>query len=245
MELDRNLQARLDQSAARSGELALVQACLSGDAQALARFEREFGACVRAGAAHVCPDPSFVEETASALRVRLFSGPAPKLAAYSGRGPLAAWLRIVAARLALDHCRSEQRRRARERAAPLLSQPASPEAERGLDRARYAGPFATAMRAALQALEPRQRALLVLRYRDGLELEELGERFAVHRATVQRWLGLATIALRAELAAELSRAGARLSTSELTGLGPQLTSALGPAIASWLGAGTCSGERQS
>jgi RNA polymerase sigma-70 factor (ECF subfamily) len=245
MELDRDPQTRLDHAAARSAELALAHACLAGDVQALVRFEREFGACLRAGAAHVCAEPSFVEETVASLRGSLFSGAQPKLAAYSGRGPLAAWLRIVAARGALDLCRSEQRRRARERVVQLASEQASPDAERGLDRARYAQAFAIAMRAALRALQPRQRALLLLRYREGLELNALSERFAVHRATVQRWLALATAELRQALASELAQAGAQLSPSEFTGLGPHLTSALGPAIASWLGAGSVSaGERQ-
>jgi RNA polymerase sigma-70 factor (ECF subfamily) len=245
MNTDSDMQTRLDQAAARSGELALARACLTGDAEALARLEREFGSALRAGASQIRPEPSFIEEIVARVRFSLFSGPAPKLAAYSGRGPLSTWLRIVAARAALDTCRSEQRRRARERAAQPSSEPAFCEPGRGLDRARYGQSFGRAMRAALRALEPRQRTLLQLRYRDGLELSELGERFTVHRATVQRWLAQATSELRCRLSAELATGGARLSASELAGLGPQLTSALEPAIASWLGAPEvqCSGER--
>lgn len=230
----------------RSAELALVRACLAGEGDALARFEREYVACLRAGVAHVRADAGFVEETVAALRVDLFSGEAPKLAAYSGRGPLVAWLRIVASRTALDVCRSERRRRAREQRAHGPGQPPQ-EPERGLDRARYAQAFASGMRAALRRLQPRERELLLLRYRDGLELDTLGERFGVHRATVQRWLQLATGALRGALSAELKRAGVRLSASDLTGLAPQLRSALSPAIASWLEAAApdaCSQERR-
>jgi hypothetical protein len=87
-----------------------------------------------------------------------------------------------------------------------------------------------------------------MRYREGLELNEIGERFSVHRATVHRWLGLATAELRDTLSAELSQCGVRLSESDLAGLAPQLISALGPAVASWLGAaapGACSVERRS
>ncbi|HET8935313.1 MAG TPA: sigma-70 family RNA polymerase sigma factor [Polyangiales bacterium] len=242
------MEVYLDHAAARSGELALVRACLAGDGQALARFEQGYSACLRAGVARVCAEPSFVEELNAALRVSLFSGPAPKLAAFSGRGPLAAWLRIVAARAALDQRRSERRRHVREQNALLPSQPAVPQPERGLDRARYATAFATAMRSALRQLTPRQRALLLMRYREGLELNEISERFDVHRATVQRWLALATSELRDALSAELSRCGVRLSESDLNGLAPQLISALGPAVASWLGAAApvaCSVERRS
>ena len=196
----------------------------------------------------MCTEPSFIEEAVAALRVSLFSGATPKLAAYSGRGPLAAWLRIVAARAALDHSRSERRRRARERSAFVASQPAVPEPERGLDRARYASAIAMAMRTALRRLTPRQRALLLMRYREGLELSEISERFSVHRATVQRWLAVATGELREALSVELSQCGVRLSESDLNGLAPQLISALGPAVASWLGAaapGISSTERRS
>ena len=218
-----------------SNELELARACLAGDATALVRFERELGSALHAGAAHICPDPAFVEEIVARVRASLFTGPAPKLAAYSGRGPLAAWLRIVAARAALDTRRSELRRRTRERAAQLSPDPASPELEHGMDRARYRQSFGHAMRRALQALEARQRALLQLRYRDGLELNELSKRFMVHRATVQRWLAQALNELRARLSDELARSGTRLSSSELEGLGPHLVSALGPVLASWLG----------
>lgn len=241
-------QIRLDQAAARSGELDLVRACMAGDVQALARFELEYAGCLRAGVARVCAEPSFVEELSAALLARLFSGSVPKLAAYSGRGPLSAWLRIVAARAALDQRRSERRRRVREQNALVASQPALPEPERGLDRARYASAFATAMRSALRRLTPRQRALLLMRYREGLELTEISERFSVHRATVQRWLALAASELREGLSAELSQCGVRLSQSDLNGLAPQLISALGPAVASWLGAaapGLGSAERRS
>jgi hypothetical protein len=65
---------------------------------------------------------------------------------------------------------------------------------------------------------------------------------------VQRWLALATSELREALSAELLQCGVRLSESDLNGLAPQLISALGPAVASWLGAAApvaCSVERRS
>jgi RNA polymerase sigma-70 factor (ECF subfamily) len=238
MNTDTDTQARREHAAARSNELSLARSCLTGDAEALARFEREFGPALHAGARQVCPEPPFVEEVVAGVRGSLFAGPTPKLAAFSGRGPLGAWLRIVAARAALDARRSERRRGQRERAAQLTRESAWAEPERALDRARYRQAFGRAMHSALRALPPRQRALLQLRYRERLELSELSERFAVHRATVQRWLVEATRDLRRLLSSELGRNGERLSASELAGLGPQLTSALGPVVASWLGVGS-------
>jgi len=134
--------------------------------------------------------PAFVDEVSQTLRVRLLvaePGAAPRIAAYSGRGPLGAWIRAAAIRVAIDLKRS---------AAPalpgddLLGDLVSGEPDPALRHLKtlHRADFQAALKGALAALPDRQRAVLRLHYVDGLRLAEIGRLYRVHESTVSRWV---------------------------------------------------------
>src|SRR5262249_20582054 len=60
-----------------------------------------------------------------------------------------------------------------------------------LTLARYRGEFHAAFAEALEALAPRERALLRMRYIDDLTEDEVASFYDVHRVTVARWVARA------------------------------------------------------
>jgi RNA polymerase sigma-70 factor (ECF subfamily) len=68
---------------------------------------------------------------------------------------------------------------------------------------RYQLPFREAFVAALGELDPRDRLLLRQSFIEGLSVDELGERYAVHRATAARWVVQARRTLLASTRARL------------------------------------------
>jgi RNA polymerase sigma-70 factor, ECF subfamily len=218
----------------RQQQLALVHACLAGDQAAQARFCVEFDDCLYVGVRRISAEPGFVEETVQRLRGRLLTGSDAKLAAYSGSGPLRAWLQVVASRMAIDALRSEARRRRYERAAADEVALPVPEIDPCCEATRYGELFASALHSALGSLDDKERKLLRLRYVAGHELVTIGGLQGLHRATISRWLSMLCTRLRLALRAGLSRRGAELSPSDMHGLGQSLQSQLAGAVGSWL-----------
>src|SRR5262245_8723135 len=72
-------------------DLFLARACLAGVPGAASTFEREHRDALQAFVARVERRPDAVRELAQELLVEILVGPPPKLASYSGRGPLRAW----------------------------------------------------------------------------------------------------------------------------------------------------------
>src|SRR5262249_49485390 len=116
-------------------------------------------------------------------------GRAPKILDYSGRGPLAGWLRIAAIRTALDLTRRSGNERPASSTDALLEVPAAiedPELEH--IRARHRADFKAAFEAARRSLSKEDRNILRLHLVDGLNIDEIGGIFQVHRATAARWI---------------------------------------------------------
>ena len=172
---------------AHVADLYLACACATGAPAALAAFDRtivrdvpRFVDRFRAGAA-------FADEVAQLLREKLLVGSPPKIADYAGRGPLRAWVRVAATRLALDLLRE------RGAAPPAELDDAhaiDPGGGPALDllKARYRDRFQAALEAAIAALTPKQRTLLRMHHVDGYSLDRLATIQRVHRATIARWL---------------------------------------------------------
>jgi len=170
-------------------DLFIAWAAARGDGQAVRRIDAliaEIAPSVR----RIDGTPAFVDEVSQAVRVRLLvaePGSAPRIASYSGRGPLAGWIRAAATRVAIDLKRS---------AAPalagddLLGDLVSGEPDPALRHLKtlHRADFQTALAEALAALPDRQRAVLRLHYVDGLRLAEIGKLYGVHESTVSRWV---------------------------------------------------------
>jgi RNA polymerase sigma-70 factor, ECF subfamily len=191
---------------AHAADLYLAIACLQDQPAAIAALEagplREVGDFV----ARIDPDPRFAEEVRQLVREKLLLGTpperGPRLRAYSGRGPLGGWIRVVAVRVALDLRRARGQEPAgaadAERVAAVALDP-----EMRLLLERHRGPFQEALSAALEALSARERNLLRRHFVEGYTLEQLATSYQVHRATVARWLAAAREAVLAGVARRL------------------------------------------
>jgi RNA polymerase sigma-70 factor (ECF subfamily) len=183
----RHAQDRL----AHAADLYLACACASGDPRALKAFESHFLARVDAFVAHINSASEFAAEVRQRLRTRLLVGDGnslPRIAQYSGQGPLGAWVRMAATRAALDLQRASGLQLEANR-VPDLGARVPPEVQ--LLRKRYAGEYKAALRQAWTALTVRERSILRLHFADGSSAEEVGVVFRVHRATATRWISAA------------------------------------------------------
>jgi RNA polymerase sigma-70 factor (ECF subfamily) len=188
-----------------AGDIFLVTACLLGDAAALGVLEREYFAQVPRFVAPIDRRPDFAQEVAQQLRERLLSPSSRKLADYAAAGPLLAWLRVSARRLAIDlqrHAGFEGRHiSAGEPEWGRIAGVGNPEWE--VLRARYREPVEVAIKQAVSSLSSQERMVLRLYLLGGENIEKIGKTYGVHRATVARWISAAqekvVTAVRAEL----------------------------------------------
>jgi RNA polymerase sigma-70 factor (ECF subfamily) len=195
----------------RAVELAIAFAAARGDAGALKALDELLLGSVGRAVARIDPSPAFADLVAQELRMHLLVGDRPRIAEYAGRGPIAGWLRTAASRIALN-----LRRGAAERGHDGLSskmQAVASEPEVALLRARYRGDFEASLRAALAGLPSRERALLSLSVRDGLNSEKIAGLYGVSRATAKRMLVRARGLLLTETKREL-RGRLELTSSE-------------------------------
>ena len=194
----------------QGADLALAEACLAGDAAALARFDVLLVSEVRRAVAPLDSTNALVDDVTQLAREKLLVE--RKLAEYSGVGPLGAWLRAVSVRLALNAKRPGAREEATE---AFTDHPvANPDPELALLRARHRVEFRAAFEEAMQALTARERTLLRLTTIDGLTLAQVGAMYAKDGSTASRWLAAAREKLRATTRAVLGRT-LKLDTGEL------------------------------
>src|SRR6185295_7003466 len=164
-----------------------------GNDLACRAIEERYFRDLRSAIARVDGRKDFIDEVLQMLRVQLFSGAARKIARYGGRGPLERWLRTAAMRLAF---RQKKERAKLPASLPEGSDAAMPNTERsGRDvesdrpfREAYARAFEQALAEAFRELYPRERAVLRLHFAEGMNIDEIGRVYAVHRATVARWI---------------------------------------------------------
>lgn len=199
---------------AHGADFYLCWACAAGDPIAVRLFEDETFAAAQGVVARVHREPEFVKETLQELRKRMFSGQNAKVLDYRGRGPLAAWVRVAAARLALDRHRAERARTQRDTdlGDSLFDQRFGPESE--LTRARFYEPFREALDRAVLALPLKDRNLLRMHVVGQCSIDQIGRAYHVHRATAARWLEQTRGHLLATVRAELNVRGTALSDSE-------------------------------
>jgi RNA polymerase sigma-70 factor (ECF subfamily) len=176
----------------RAGELFLAFACSRGDARALEALDAHVLSQV--GAWLPRESPSLVDELRQVLSQRLLvpvDGAAPKLASYSGRGPLAQWVRAVALRLHIDQQRAAPREQSVGDAPAELAERLGADPELAFIRERHQEDFRVAFRAALGRLESRERNLLRLHHVHGLSMDSVGATYQAPRSTVARWIARA------------------------------------------------------
>lgn len=197
----------VDPSALDIAGLYLAHLCLRGDPAALAAFEREEIAATRRFLAGRERDASIADELLQRVRTRVLlpraDGRPPRLADFSGRGGLRAWLRIIALREHLDAHRAPHRAPGRDIDSDDDVGAVVVAPELALLRARYLDSLNTALRDALRAQPPRDRTLLRMHYVDGLSLSSMGALYRVNKGTISRWLANAREAVLSEVLATL------------------------------------------
>jgi len=182
-----------------AADLYLACACGRAEPRALSCFDDHFLAHVGRtwGARHRLAD--FADEVRQALRVRLLvsdGGGPPRIAGYSGRGPLAAWVSMAATRLGLDLRRRERPGARDEDELTLEARGDDPELE--YLKTRYAADLKEALENTLAALSARTANVLRLHYQEGMTVDAIGTMYRVSGRTVQRWLAEARRTILAE-----------------------------------------------
>ena len=209
----RNIDAPVHETLAslRAGDLLLAWACASGDARAIPVFLRRYEDDVLRAARRVHAAGVGVEDIAQEFARRVLAAPSPKIAEYSGRGDLRAWVRIVASRLSLDIARlkrSDERPSAKDGGFEGVAA-AADAPELAYFRRLYQTEVRAALDTAAQGLTDDERAALREHYVLGMSIDDIATARGIHRATAAR---------RAKRARETLVAGVRKVLDERHGL---------------------------
>jgi RNA polymerase sigma-70 factor (ECF subfamily) len=175
-------------------DLYLATACARGDRIAWQHFADDFVPSVHRFAAQACRSAADGEDLAQDL-VRNLLEKRQKIAAYSGRGSLLAWLRVTVARAAIDRFRrvradgevslEELGDEARLPGARNAGAPAAPG--ENLD-ARWGTVLSQLLEEEIRRLSPSDRLLIALYYVQGLSLKSIAGHFRMHESTASRRL---------------------------------------------------------
>ncbi|MFP2912408.1 sigma factor-like helix-turn-helix DNA-binding protein [Pyxidicoccus sp. 3LFB2] len=164
---------------------------------------------------------STVDEVLQVLRARLLMGRGeapPKIADYSGRGPLLAWVRISAARIAGELATRDGRQELFDEPPEALARMlSSGDPEHELVRKDSRELLVDVLRKVLATLPERERALLRLHHLHGFTMDKLATVYGESRSGMQRQVAHARERLlkltRTELAARM-----RMEAPELESL---------------------------
>lgn len=207
----------------RPADLYLACGCARQLPGAIAAFDREYMREVDIALARMRIAAARVADVKQLVRQRLFVGGGTagiptspgKIAEYGGRGDLRRWVRSVAVRTCLNDLRKGKREVLVDD-DQLIAQHAiaadDPEIE--YMKRTYAAEFKAAFAAALQQLGAREQTLLRYHHVDGLNIDEIGAIYRIHRVTAFRWLEKAKEQL-ASTTLELLRGRLKLPSDEL------------------------------
>lgn len=207
----------------RPADLYLACGCAKQLPQAIAAFDRDYIREVEIALARMRIAPARVADVKQLVRQRLFVGGGTagvptspgKIAEYGGRGDLRRWVRSVAVRTCLNDLRKGKREILVDD-DHLIAQHAiaadDPEIE--YMKRTYSSDFKAAFSEALRGLGAREQTLLRYHHVDGLNIDEIGAIYRVHRVTAFRWLEKAKEQL-VRTTLDLLRAKLKLPAEEL------------------------------
>jgi len=177
-----------DGGALHAADLYLACSCVDAVPQGLASFDEHHIRTLPARLSRLGLADSVVEEMQQVLREKLLvatAAAAPRIATYSGRGPLHAWVRAAAVRTALNLLRATWREDLVDDTG-LGDIEIAPE--RDMRHAAYAQAIGDALRDATRQLSPEDRLLLQMHFTDGYSAEQIGRTLGVNRVTAHRRL---------------------------------------------------------
>lgn len=181
----------------RPTDLYLACACAKNAPGAVAAFDRDFMREVDIALARMRIGAARLNDVKQLVRQRLFVGggtaglptSAGKISEYGGRGDLRRWVRSVAVRT----CLNELRKGKREVLVDddhLIAQHATSGDDPEVDymKRTYSEQFKQAFGDSLAKLGAREQTLLRYHHVDGLNIDEIGAIYRVHRVTAFRWI---------------------------------------------------------
>lgn len=177
-------------------DLYIACACAQGAAPALDAFERHYLSAVQRQLARIDRSDPFVDEVKQRLRHRLLvrDHRPPRIASYSGRGPLASFVHVAAVRIALDLRRELCERPLRDGEACFFAD----DPERALLRGGCGAELRRAFVAAVATLRPRDRGLLRRHFLDGVPQRSIARSDGIAQTYVSRRLKIVRQRLRDE-----------------------------------------------
>ncbi len=223
LEVDTDADDALD--GLRAGDLYLACACACGDTDAIGAFDRAYMREVDIALARMRIGPPRSSDVKQLVRQRLFVTSEPitvagvtfhgKIAEYAGRGDLRRWVRSVAVRTCLNELRKGKHEVLTDD-DQLIAQHTvgGDDPELAYMKRTYAGEFKASFALALTGLGPREQTLLRYHHVDGLNIDEIGAIYRVHRVTAFRWLEKAKEQLVAKTL-DLLRAKLKVTSKEL------------------------------
>jgi RNA polymerase sigma-70 factor (ECF subfamily) len=209
-----------------AADVVLACACVKNVEDAVAELHRVIRENVPMFVRRIDRNPEFADEICQRLHEKLLLGDPPRLATYTGSGPLLHWLRVMAVHLAIDTKRAEPPLMnvfAETFADTMAADVGGPELD--VLKARYGPSLLEAVSRGLRALPRRQRAVLRLYVLAHLSSEEIGRMYRVHRATVARWISSAERSVFDTVKAEF-RERWGLATSDVASLARLIRSQL-------------------
>jgi len=201
-----------------AADLYLCCACAEAEPEALRLFESEGLGVAKAAIARIDRSADFVQDTLQEVWDRLLLGAEAKVRLYSGRGPLKAWVRVAATRVALDRQRARNRlaHRQVELTDRLAAPGSSPEAL--LLKARFGQALQQALSDAVAGLSSQERNVLRMHVTGQCSIDEIGRAYNVHRATAARWLDRTRSHIYAQVRQALCVEREKLTDSEFKSL---------------------------
>jgi RNA polymerase sigma-70 factor (ECF subfamily) len=181
----------------RPADLYLACACARGMTAAINAFDREYMKEVDIALARMRIGPPRLSDVKQLVRQRLFVGGGTagtptspgKIAEYGGRGDLRRWVRSVAVRTCLNDLRKGKREILVDDDQMIAQHAiAADDPEIEYMKRTYSTQFKAAFAEALGQLGPREQTLLRYHHVDGLNIDEIGAIYRVHRVTAFRWL---------------------------------------------------------
>ena len=175
----------------RGADLYLAAACAAGDTNAIGLFDKLMMGEVDIALARMRITGARLADVKQLVRQRLFvgnSGGTGKIVEYGGRGDLRRWVRSVAVRTCLNELRRNKREVLSDDQVLAQNAVAGDDPQMQYMKQTYAGEFKQAFGVALAGLGAREQTLLRYHHVDGLNIDEIGAIYRVHRVTAFRWL---------------------------------------------------------
>jgi RNA polymerase sigma-70 factor, ECF subfamily len=209
-----------------AADLYLCCACCAGNYEAQRVFEGNALAVATAAISRFDRGSDFLHDALQELWEKLLLGPSPKVMQYTGRGPLLAWVRVTATRVALDNCRAHGVFASRHVELSERLAAGGSSVENSLMKAKYGRAFELALADAVSSLSAQQRNVLRMHVAGQCNIDEIGRVYNVHRATAARWIERTRAQIYQAVRRALSARRFRLTDSEFRSLALLLRSEL-------------------